>query len=297
MRFATLMFLSILFLSLSCDALAQTSGLFGPRVLGSPIRPGASQFDDSLQRGPSGTFLGTGRPAGQNMFTTPWLTPSESPVYLPFAYGMLPNGQLAAIPPNMITPNGAVLPVAPQPETAVAAEMTGPAEAPLPQEGPAGYPLPGPPALMPASPAAPTSSGVPASNNNNVPPPPTAPSSGAGTATGSGATRLAVDYTTLLGWSGESAAPVSLAGARAESVYLPGLSERLTQIARDHGMQVSGPIRVSLVNGTAIVHGAVGTAHDRALIANMRCVACFAKARSPACSAFIERLHSWLPAS
>ena len=52
MRFATWMFLPILFLSLSCEALAQTNGLFGPRVLGSPIRPGASQFDDSLQRGP-----------------------------------------------------------------------------------------------------------------------------------------------------------------------------------------------------------------------------------------------------
>ncbi len=271
MRFATWMFLPILFLSLSCEALAQTNGLFGPRVLGSPIRPGASQFDDSLQRGPSGAFLGTGRPAGQNMFTTPWRQPSEAPVYLPFAYGMLPNGQLAAIPPNLILPNGTVVPAATPPESAAAAETIGQPETPPAPEGAAGYAPPGQPASLPLPTAAPPSSGGVTPNNSQ--PPPVAPSPPGVTVTASGATRVAVDYTAMLGWSPEAAAPIPGAvfpvGARLDSVYLPVLSERLTQIARDHGMQVSGPIRVSLVNGTAILHGAVGTAHDRALIANM----------------------------
>jgi hypothetical protein len=271
MRFATLIFLPILVLSLAGDALGQTSGMFGPRTLGSPIRPGASQFDDGLQRGPSGTFLGTGRPAGQNMFTTPWQQPFEAPVYLPFAYGMLPNGQLAAIPPNMITPGGAILPVAPPQETAAPFEATGQPEGPLPPEGSAGYGVPVPPAAMPASPAALPSSGTPGSNN--VPPPPAAPSTGVTPVSTGGATPLAVDYTALLGWNEQSSASapgvVIPAGTQLDSVYLPDLSDRLTQTARDHGMQVYAPIRVSAASGTAIVRGVVGTAHDRLLIANM----------------------------
>ena len=34
-------------------------------------------------------------------------------------------------------------------------------------------------------------------------------------------------------------------------------------------MQVSSPIRVSVVNGTAILRGVVGSPHERTLIANM----------------------------
>jgi hypothetical protein len=269
MRFAIFTCLSILLLSLAGDALGQTNGMFGPRNLGSPIKPGVSQFDDSLQRGPSGDFLSTGRPAGQNMFTTPWQQPSEAPVYLPFAYGMLPNGQLAAIPPNMITPGGAVLPIAPPPETAAEAAATAQPEGPLPPEGPAGYGVPVPPAAMPVAPP----SGGGSAPNNVSPPPPAAPSAGGKPASAGGATPVAVDYTSLLGWTAESAAPapggVSPAGTQLETAYLPDLSQRLTQTARDHGMQLYAPIRVSLASGTAIVRGMVGTAHDRLLIANM----------------------------
>ena len=279
MRLATLVLLAILLLSFAGDALAQTSGMFGPRVVGSTIRPGVSQFDDGLQRAPSGAFLGTGRPAGQNMFVTPWRQPSEAPVYLPFAYGMLPNGQLAAIPPNLIVPaTGAVGPALTPPDSAVAPDMIGQPGAPsmmgqpeaLPSEGPAGYAPPGEPASMPSPAAAPTSSG--GLGPNNVPSP-VAPSNPGATVIPRGGVRVAVDYSALLGLSRESEGqlPGSLypAGARFDDGYLPGLSERLTQTARDHGMQVSAPIRVSMLNGTAIVYGTVGTSHDRLLIANM----------------------------
>ena len=63
--------------------------------------------------------------------------------------------------------------------------------------------------------------------------------------------------------------PASLVNPGLSNGYLPLLSERLTRTARDHGMQVASPIRVWVVDGTAILRGVVGSPHDRSLIANM----------------------------
>ena len=80
MRAAILIFPSCR--SCSCrysrDALAQSGGMFGPRVLGNTVRPGVSQFDGGLQLAPSGAFVGAGRPNGANMFARPWRACSGS---------------------------------------------------------------------------------------------------------------------------------------------------------------------------------------------------------------------------
>ena len=107
MRAVALIFPSILLFSLSGEASAQSGGLFGPRDLGTPIRPGVSQFDDGLQLAPSGAFVGTGRPKGGNLFAKIWQPASAAPVYVPFPYATLPNGQVVVIPPGEIVP-GAV---------------------------------------------------------------------------------------------------------------------------------------------------------------------------------------------
>ena len=79
MRAVALIFPSILLFSLSGEASAQSGGLFGPRDLGTPIRPGVSQFDDGLQLAPSGAFVGTGRPKGGNLFAKIWQPASAAP--------------------------------------------------------------------------------------------------------------------------------------------------------------------------------------------------------------------------
>jgi hypothetical protein len=274
MRAVALIFWPILLCSLSGEAPAQSGGLFGPRDLGNPIRPGVSQFDDGLQLAPSGAFVGAGRPKGGNLFARPWQPASAAPVYVPFPYATLPNGQVVVIPPGEIVPGAVAAPAAALLQPAVAAETIGQPEAPPPPQSPAGYVPMGQPAPVPsfAVPPGPAGGAPP----NNLPPQPVAPSVLHATGVESGSNPPVVSYRAVstissvsLGEPGPFVDPASLVNPGLSNGYLPLLSERLTRIARDHGMQVPSPIRVWVVDGTAILRGVVGSPHDRSLIANM----------------------------
>jgi hypothetical protein len=99
--------------------------MFGDRRLGQPLRPGPSRFDSGIQRGPSGNFLGQGRPDGANMFATPWRRVEPGP--LPVDGGFPPQPVTAAAPlPVIVAP--------PQPREA--------SPTPPPEEPPAATPAP-----------------------------------------------------------------------------------------------------------------------------------------------------------
>jgi hypothetical protein len=226
---ATLSVLLILLAAFSGDAMAQSGGMFGPRVTGGTLQPGrSSQFNNGLQTAPGGSFTGAGRPNGPAMFATPWRQAYPSPPsYSTPVYALFPNGQTAIVVPGgeMLAPGAAAsangtLPTAAQPPAT--------AQPPIAVQAPAaGAPAEG------ATPAGGESAAV-------APPPP------------------AVQLTTA-----------STASAGEADGYLPGVSARLTHIARGRGIAAPAGIRVSLVNGTAVLRGEVATPHDRSLLANL----------------------------
>jgi hypothetical protein len=61
----------------------QTRGMFGDRTLGRALSPAPAQRFPGLQTGPSGNFLGIGRPDGSRMFPTPWRQIEPAPVVVP----------------------------------------------------------------------------------------------------------------------------------------------------------------------------------------------------------------------
>jgi hypothetical protein len=218
----------ILLSAFSGEALAQSGGMFGPRVTGGSLQPGrSSQFNNGLQTAPSGTFVGAGRASGPNMFATPWRQANPWPtLYSAPVYTILPNGQTAIVVPGEMSPPGAptpatvTLPTTAQAEAAAQPQAVG--------QGPAA--------------AAPAEGAMPASGEST--------------------------YVAPLPRAAQLvSAPMVTAGEGYG--YLPGVSARLTHIARDHGIAAPSGIRVSLVNGTAILRGEVGTPHDRSLIANL----------------------------
>jgi hypothetical protein len=203
---AALTVLLILLAAFSGDAMAQSGGMFGPRVQGAggTLQPGrSSQFNNGLQTAPGGSFTGVGRPSGPGMFATPgWQAYPSLTIY------SVPAPANGSLPTTVQPPAPAQPPAAGQGPAAGA-----PAEGATPANGEPADAAPSPPALQ--------------------------------LATASAATAAEADG------------------------YLPGLSARLTHLARDRGIVAPSGIRVSLVNGTAILRGEVGTPHDRALIVSL----------------------------
>lgn len=78
------------------DAGWQTRGMFGDRTLGRSLSPAPAQRVPGLQTGPSGNFMGIGRPDGSSMFSTPWRRIEPAPVFIP---AVLPGGYPNAIAP------------------------------------------------------------------------------------------------------------------------------------------------------------------------------------------------------
>ena len=243
MRITTRLFLPILLLSLSHDAVAQSSGMFGPRNLGQSLRPGVSQFDSGLQISPGGSFIGSGRPTGQNDFARPWRQVPQPPIYVPNTYAVLPDGRLVGIVPGQNVSSETESPVANSSQMssqrAVALETMAQSEASASQPFSMDEGFLGQDASFASSAAALTPSGATPNNLNFRP-------------------RRPVQY----------GFPATTPSGEFRG-YLPRVSERMTRLARDHGIQVSSAIRVSVVNGTAIIRGTVGSPGDRSLIANM----------------------------
>lgn len=227
-RAPTLALSLLVLVALSANALGQTGGMFGPRVLGAPLQPGVSQFGGGLQISPNGTFVGTGRTNGANQFATPWRRSTAPLPYISTGYAVLPNGQLTAITPDGNLAAVAAVPAPTPLQPAVPIETTVPPEVSV-----VGPPAP---ALSPA----------------------VSPNPVGGATADTPAPQPARQLVT-----GATTAQSELNG------YLPRVSERLTRIARSHGIRVASPIRVSVVNGTAILRGVVGSPHGSALIANL----------------------------
>jgi hypothetical protein len=265
-RAVTAIFLPALVLWSSGDALAQSSGMFGPRVLGTTIRPGASQFDGGLQIAPSGAFLGAGRANGDNMLSKTWRHSSEAPFYVPSAYAVSPSGQLVAITSDGVLSRETPLPVAFPPQPTVPADVIGQPEGSFSPQNMADY---GPTAYPGSTPSPVALPGEGAATFNNPPSQRVAPPAVAPAAVESGFNGSAIDRRARSPFSFGKLDPSSIVNAGLHNGYWPELSERLTRIAREHGMQVPSPIRVSFVDGTAVLRGVVGSPHDRTLIANM----------------------------
>jgi hypothetical protein len=97
------------------------------------------------------------------------------------------------------------------------------------------------------------------------------------------AAEAAGEQTATAGENGQAAAPVvrgapkfvTAEGAAAEAARAANfrvstaLSNRMTLLARNHGINTPNGITVSLGDGTAILRGQVGNSNDRAIIAHM----------------------------
>jgi hypothetical protein len=266
---STLAISAALILAAPLGLLAQTlgpapsQGLFGPRTLGQTLKPRPSYFTNSLQRGPSGNFLSAGRPSG-NMFATPW---RQTLVPTPYVY--------EPPPPLWAPPEAAAQPIG---ENVPQQEMA------TPEGSPEDYFSPPAAPSTTAEPFAPEygapvygvpAYGVPTYGVPGVPAPalPAAPAGGAPEATVPMSGMPAFPYNMEATAPQASAPPrptVRFVGRMTEDTGLmPAVSARLTSIARSHGVQITSPIKVNVVNGTAVLRGTVGTEQDRSLIGNV----------------------------
>ncbi|MGQ9576384.1 MAG: BON domain-containing protein [Thermoguttaceae bacterium] len=222
-------------------------GMFGPRVLGEPLRPGVSRFAGGIVRGPAGEFVGRGRLDGRLMFdrgpaglrpveAQGWELPGQPPVFVPYE-------------------------VAPRPVAGGAAPLAGapaPSEewfrAPAASGGPALPPSPGGfsgmPAIPPNVPAQSAPVGSPSARAEATPP----AASPASPATGSS---VPAPPRLSLG----PAAP--LPPARDAGPMLSAILQRSGQIVK------RSPLSVTVRNDTAILRGRVATEHDRLLAETM----------------------------
>jgi hypothetical protein len=276
---AGLTVIAICLLAFPADVLAQSRGMFGPRTLGTSLQPPRSGQYGGVQLSPGGSFQGAGPYRGNGMFTTPWQRYSE-PYTTSIASAASPSGftilQSNRLPPGAsaeapLTPGGYQTFVLPAPSTVSFPQQapTFPEATMLPEMAPQQQPEAVAPTQLEAGnqPA-----GQPAGNNQPAagqpattgaaaqpaqPPAPAAMPTG-GAASYLPAQRPAFRYASAL-----------VTGASDAGGYLPQISERLMQIARDRGMQIPEGIQVYLIDGTAVLRGVVQSPHDQVLLGNM----------------------------
>ena len=215
------------------DHKVTVSGMFGERAMGDTFKPRPSTFGGTLQRGPSGNFLGTqGR-----MFN-----PSSSARY-----------RVSVVPARPF----------PQPEVKPELLLESQPPLPLPQTEPSE-----PIETVPSEPGPPRSDlwmRSPSNQNNGGSPPP-GPQAGQpadfGPPSGSGAgSSLPLSSQYTLGFGSDVLRPIRQVS---QGGYLESaVADRLEKILGD---RTRSPISVSLIDGTATIRGQVATQHDRRLV-------------------------------
>ena len=219
------------------DHKVTVSGMFGDRAMGDTFKPRPSKFGGTLQRGPSGNFLGRSPDAQGRMFN-----PSSSARY-----------------------SVSVVPARPFPQPEVKPELLPESQSPLPlpQTEPS-QPI----ETVPSEPGPPRSDvwmRAPPNQNNGGSTPP-GPQAGqpadSGPTPGSGAgSSLPLSSQYTLRFGSDVSRPirhVSQGGYLESSV-----ADRLQMILGD---RARSPISVSLIDGTATIRGQVATQHDRRLV-------------------------------
>jgi len=211
-------------------------GMFGDRTLGRPVQPGASRFGNAVQRGPSGDFLGVGRTdGGSPLFATPWRRTEIVPLLV--VWGNAPPYVSSILAPQPV--------VVPQEQQPVAAPQEQPGQGPGEQPQAPQQPTPGEPIWFRA-PSPPSESTTP------VPP---------GSA---GWYRPRSLGLSMAGVPGDDSA-----GAKAAFQPSPGISARITRLARAGGLPTSSSIQVRVQGDTAIVRGTAATPYQRSLVENL----------------------------
>jgi hypothetical protein len=209
---------------------AEIPGMFGGRSLGRPIAPGRSNSVSGIQTGPSGAFLYLGRSDGPNAFAAPWRRIELGP--LPETTGSpLVMPQTAPVIPSLG-------PELYQPSTSSQA---------------------GPEEQYPAAPAGATTS--PAASGTA---PPTGTPTSVARPSAAAPSRVAKLHIAI-----GTRAVASTSASGQGYVRSPGLSDRLTRIARSNGMLAGPGIDVLLGNGTAVLRGCVHTGENRIVLANL----------------------------
>ena len=223
----------------SSDRKPTVQGMFGDRAMGEPFTPRPSKFGGTLQRGPSGNFLGLSPDARSRMFN-----PSSA----------ADRYRASRVP-------SAVVPPAPIPRAAVNPQLLPGSQGPLPlpesfrpiETGPGTSSPPKPDVWM----RAPPSPGGSSASGPRVGQP-----AALGPARGSGAAYvlpLSNQYAVGSGREGpQSIRQVSQGGNFASS-----LADRLRKTL---GRRARSPISVSIIDGTATIRGQVATENDRRLV-------------------------------
>jgi len=218
-------------------------GTFGRRSLGQTIKPKPSLTLDGLQRGPSGVFIGRGRPYGGMMFYTPRGKP-----YLVQRDGVVIRRQPPLAPANV-----------------------GPTDW-YPAQRPA---IPGPALEMePPVPAEPRPIRRPPDRVR--PPEPTRrpdiwfraepPEASSGATTPPGGNRILSPSGIRL--QAPTPPPLVVGFSKASPSGNPGpaLGDRIRQCPQ---IRTLSPVQVAVENGTAVLRGRVATDHDQTLAENL----------------------------
>ena len=213
-------------------------GMFGDRAMGDTFKPRPSKFGGTLERGPSGNFLGRSPDARARMFNPAPATPRYRASVVSPAPAPRPVVE-SQFPPEYQPP----LPL-PQPEPFQSFET-------VPSE-----PTPPRPDVWMRAPPSPSDGG------SAAPGPQVGRPADLGPAPGSGA-RYALPLSSqyALGFGGDvrPIRQVSQGGYVASNV-----ADRLQKVL---GNRARSPISVSLIDGTATVRGQVATQHDRRMVA------------------------------
>jgi hypothetical protein len=213
-------------------------GMFGDRVMGDTFKPRPSKFGGTLQRGPSGNFLGRAPKAQGRMFNPASAAPRYRAPVVPPAPLPQPVGE-----PRLLPEYQPPLPL-PQPEP-FQPFRTVPSE---PTQKKSDVWMRAPPS--------------PSNGGSAVPGPQVGQPADFGPAPGSGAgyaLPLSIQY--ALGFDTDVPRPIRQVSQG--SYFASSVADRLQKML---GNRARSPISVSLIDGTATVRGQVATQNDRRLI-------------------------------
>ena len=213
-------------------------GMFGDRAMGDSFKPRPSTFGGTLQRGPSGNFLGRAPDARARMFNPASAAARyRAPVAPPAPL------QQTMVEPQLLEEFQQPLPL-PQPEPFQPIET-------IPSE-----PTPPRPDVWMRDPSSPNDGG------SAAPGPQAGQPAGLGPSPGSGAGyALPLSSQYAVGFDGDVPRPIRRIS---QGGYLA--SSMADRLQKTLGNRARSPISVSLIDGTATVRGQVATPHDRRMV-------------------------------
>ena len=213
-------------------------GMFGDRAMGDTFKPRPSKFGGTLERGPSGNFLGRTPDARARMF-------NPASAVSRYRTSVVPPAPLPqpVVEPQLLPESQLPLPL-PQPEPSWPIET-------VPSE-----PTPPRPDVWMRAPRGPSGGG------SAAPGPQVGQPADLGPAPGSGARYvLPLSSQYAVGFGGDVPRPIRQISQ--ESYFASSVADRLQNMLGD---RARSPISVSLIDGTATVRGQVATQHDRRLV-------------------------------